>query len=194
MIFKITSSGTFTTVHSGGGEYDGTLIQGPDGNFYGTVLQEQGGQFTEGTVFKISPSGTLTTLYNFGQLPTSGRLPVGGLAQASDGNFYGTTAQGGTNSCVYGGTNYGCGTLFKITPSGTLTTLYNFCSQSGCADGNGPGALVQGADGNLYGITGGGGAAACRYTACFRPALHRRAAVSRLRSMGRVGQQHTLYQ
>src|ERR1022692_4847153 len=163
MIFKITPSGTFTItiLHSGGGEYGGALVQGTDGNFYGTVLQEQGGQFTEGTVFKITPSDTLTTLYNFGQLPTSGRLPVGGLAQASDGNFYGTTAQGGTNSCVYGGTNYGCGTLFKITPSGALTTLYNFCSQSGCADGNGPGALVQGTDGNLYGITGGGGAAAC---------------------------------
>jgi uncharacterized repeat protein (TIGR03803 family) len=140
-------------LHSGGGEYGGALIQGTDGNFYGTVLQEQGGQFTEGTVFKITPSDTLTTLYNFGQLPTSGRLPVGGLAQASDGNFYGTTAQGGTNSS---------GTLFKITPSGTLTTLHNFCSQSGCADGQGPGGpLVQGTDGNLYGTTSAGANTAC---------------------------------
>jgi uncharacterized repeat protein (TIGR03803 family) len=152
MIFKITPSGTFTTLHSGGGEYGGALIQGTDGNFYGTVLQDQGGTFSSGTVFKITPSGTLTTLYNFGQLPTSGRLPNGGLVQASDGNFYGTTLQGGTN---------GHGTLFKITPSGTLTTLYNFCSQSGCADGQFPGALVQGTDGNLYGTTGAGGAAAC---------------------------------
>ena len=66
-----------------------------------------------------------------------------------------------TNSCLYGGTNFGCGTLFKITPSGTLTTLYNFCSQSGCADGQEPGALVQGNDGNLYGTTSAGGNSAC---------------------------------
>ena len=125
MIFKITSSGTFTTLHRGGGEYGGALVRGSDGNFYGTVLQRQGGQFTQGTVFKITPSGTLTTLYNFGQTPTSGRLPSG-LVQASDGNFYGTTAQGGT---------FNHGTVYKITPSGTLTTLYNFCSQSGCTDG-----------------------------------------------------------
>jgi uncharacterized repeat protein (TIGR03803 family) len=153
MIFKISPSGTFTTLHSGGGEYGGALIQGTDGNFYGTVLQDQGGTFTAGTVFKITPSGTLTTLYNFGQTPTSGRLPSGGLVQASDGDFYGTTLQGGTNSG---------GTLFKITPGGTLTTLYNFCSQSGCADGQLPdGPLVQGADGNLYGTTGGGGNVGC---------------------------------
>jgi len=162
MIFKITPSGTFTTLHSGGGEYGGALIQGTDGNFYGTVLQDQGGRFSDGTVFKITPSGTLTTLYNFCSQSgcADGALPRG-VIQATDGNFYGTTAIGGTNSCVSGGTNYGCGTLYKITPSGTLTTLDNFCSQSGCADGNGPGALVQGTDGNLYGVTGGGASAAC---------------------------------
>jgi uncharacterized repeat protein (TIGR03803 family) len=98
----------------------------------------------------MTPSGTLTTLFTFGPLP-SGRYP-GGLVQAFDGNFYGTTAEGGTN---------GGGTLFRITPSGTLTTLYNFCSQSGCADGAGPGPLIQGADGNLYGVTEVGGTGPC---------------------------------
>jgi uncharacterized repeat protein (TIGR03803 family) len=161
MIFKITPSGTFTTLHSGGGEYIGALVQGTDRDFYGTVLE--GGTFSEGTVFKITPSGTLTTLHNFCSQSgcRDGILPSG-LVRASDGNFYGTTEQGGTNSCVYGGTNYGCGTLYKITPGGTLTTLYNFCSQSGCTDGQIPtGPLVQGTDGNLYGTTGAGGTGPC---------------------------------
>jgi uncharacterized repeat protein (TIGR03803 family) len=95
MIFKITPSGTFTVLHGGGGEYIGKLVQGTDGDFYGTVLE--GGTFNHGTVFKITPSGTLTTLHNFDF--TDGILPRG-----LDGNFYGTTEQGGTNSCVYGGT------------------------------------------------------------------------------------------
>jgi uncharacterized repeat protein (TIGR03803 family) len=160
MIYKITPSGTFTILHKGGA-FAAALIQGTDGNFYGTSLA--GGTVGYGWVFKITPSGTLTTLHNFGPLP-SGTYPSAALVQASDGNFYGTTKQGGTNSCLYGGTNFGCGTLFKITPSGTLTTLYNFCSQSGCADGQEPGgALVQGNDGNLYGTTGAGGKAACGF-------------------------------
>jgi len=154
MIFKITPSGTFTTLHGGGGEYVGTLVQGTDGNFYGIVLQ--GGTFNHGTVFKITPSGTLTTLHNFCSQSgcPDGSLPSGGLVQASDGNFYGTTALGGT---------FNHGTLFKITPSGTLTTLYNFfCSESDCTDGVGPtGRLVQATDGDLYGTTGGGGNTAC---------------------------------
>jgi len=108
----------FTGLHGGGGEYAAALVQGTDGNFYGTVLE--GGTFNHGTVFKITPSGTLTTLHNFSF--TDGILPSG-LVQASDGNFYGTTPEGGTNSCLSGGTNYGCGTLYKITPSGTVTTL-----------------------------------------------------------------------
>jgi uncharacterized repeat protein (TIGR03803 family) len=149
MIYKITPSGTFTTLHGGGGEYAGALVQGTDGNFYGTVLQ--GGTFNHGTVFKFTPGGMLTTLHNFNF--TDGSLPDGGLVEASDGNFYGTTAQGGT---------FNHGTVYKITSSGTLTTLYNFCSQSGCADGVGPGGpLVQGTDGNLYGTTGAGGTGPC---------------------------------
>jgi uncharacterized repeat protein (TIGR03803 family) len=160
MIFKITPSGTFTTLHSGGAFAAG-LILATDGNLYGTSLA--GGTIGYGWVFKITPSGTLTTLHNFGPLP-SGTYPTA-LVQARDGSFYGTTKEGGTNSCLYGGTNYGCGTLFKINPSGTLTTLYNFCSQSGCADGQEPGgALVQGTDGNLYGTTGAGGNSACGHS------------------------------
>jgi uncharacterized repeat protein (TIGR03803 family) len=144
MIFKITPGGTFTTLHAGGGTFQSGLTLGTDGNFYGTSVA--GGPSAHGYVFRITPSGTLTTLYNFGPLP-DGYLP-GTLVQGSDGNFYGTTLQGGANSG---------GMLFKITPSGTLTTIYNFCSQSGCADGTAPLGLIQGTDGNLYGVTGGGG-------------------------------------
>jgi uncharacterized repeat protein (TIGR03803 family) len=134
-----------------------TLVQATDGSFYGTT--NDGGNSSEGTVFKITPGGVLTTLYNFCSQPncTDGDNPWAGLVQATDGNFYGTTPGGGTNSndsCYQGG----CGTAFKITPAGVLSTLYNFCSQLNCTDGFGPYAgLVQATDGNFYGTTYFGG-------------------------------------
>ena len=88
-------------------------MQGSDGNFYGTT--ESGGTAGEGTVFKMTPSGALTSLYSFSY--TNGAIPVAGLVQATDGNFYGVTYEGGA---------YGFGTLFKITSAGVLTTLYSF--------------------------------------------------------------------
>src|SRR5208283_5109939 len=148
-VFRITPSGTLTTLHSfagtdGAAGYAG-LVQGTDGNFYGTTF----GGPANGTVFKITPSGTLTTLYTF-CFSCTGAGPYAGLVQGTDGNFYGTTFNGGGN---------GVGTVFTITPGGTLTTLYSFCSQSGCTDGANPyAALVQGTDGNFYGTTLGGAA------------------------------------
>src|ERR1035441_6132619 len=98
----------------------------------------------------------LTTLYSFcsqgGGNCTDGELPAG-LVQATNGDFYGTTWGGGVN---------GEGTVLRITPSGMLTTLYNFCSQpvSGeCTDGANPyAALVQATNGDFYGTTVDGGA------------------------------------
>ncbi len=162
-IFKISPGGALTTIYSfcsvyacaDGSGPAGGLVQGSDGNFYGTT--EKGGAYGAGTVFKITPSGTppttytLTTLYSFCSQSgcTDGGSPQVGLVQGSDGNFYGTTNSGGTNSG---------GTVFQITPSGTLTTLYSFCSQSGCTDGlHAYAALIQGNDGNLYGTTYNGG-------------------------------------
>jgi uncharacterized repeat protein (TIGR03803 family) len=159
-VFKITPAGRLTTLYSfcaqtgcpdGQYPYSG-LVQATDGNFYGTT-SEGGGLGGSGTVFKITPSGTLTTLYSFCSQPNcaDGGIPMAGLVQASDGNFYGTT--------IYGGANGYAGTVFKITPSGTLTTLYSFCSQANCSDGATPHAgLVQGTDGSFYGTTYGGGA------------------------------------
>jgi len=159
VIFKITPSGAFTTLHSfcsQSGCTDGenpyaALVQGIDGNLYGTTL---GGGSSKGfgTVFKITPSGTLTTLHRFCTQSScpDGKFPQTGLVQASNGNFYGTTISGGAS---------GGGTIFEITPTGKLTTLYNVCSQSGCPDGNYLYAgLIQATDGNLYGIMDVGGA------------------------------------
>jgi uncharacterized repeat protein (TIGR03803 family) len=149
-VFKITTSGTLTTLHSfaitDGAAPSGTLVKASDGNFYGTTYE--GGASNAGTVFKMTPSGTLTTLYSFcSQLSCAdGRVPYAGLVQASDGNFYGTTYEGG------GATDYG--TVFAITPSGTLTTLHIFTG----ADGAYPYAgLIQTANGNFYGATKAGG-------------------------------------
>ena len=160
-VFKITPGGTLTTLYSfcaqsgctdGGNPYAG-LVQATDGNFYGTAFGRGANGY--GTVFKITPSGTLTSLYSFCAQANcaDGQYPYAGLVQATDGNFYGTTPEGG------GGAYHLGGTVFKVTPSGTLTTIYNFCSLPGCADGDSAhAALVQATDGNFYGTTGGGGA------------------------------------
>jgi uncharacterized repeat protein (TIGR03803 family) len=130
--------------------YYGSLVQGPDGNFYGTTLE--GGAYAGGTVFKVTAEGTLTTLYSFCTEKdcADGKFPKAGLVLATNGNFYGTTSGGGT---------YLNGTIFKITVGGTLTTLYSFCPPEHCATGAEPVAgLVQAANGDFYGTTEGGGA------------------------------------
>ncbi len=171
-IFKITSAGTLTTLYSfcsqsacADGRLSFGLVQATDGNFYGTT--EEGGANGQGTVFKVTPIGTLTTLYSFCSQSAcaDGAEPSAGLVQATDGNFFGTTQFGGANnnSICY---SFGCGSVFQITPAGALTTLYSFCSQSGCTDGANPSAgLVQATDGNFYGTTYNGGTS----TACSPP-------------------------
>jgi uncharacterized repeat protein (TIGR03803 family) len=147
---------TFTTLVSFDGDATGSqpiapLVQGLDGNFYGTTYT--GGTQDYGTVFKVTPSGKLTVLHSFCSLKNcaDGESPWGGLVLASNGNFYGTASGGGAGSiyCLAG-----CGTVFEITPAGRLTTVYSFCAEAKCADGNYPEAgLVQGADGSFYGTT-----------------------------------------
>jgi uncharacterized repeat protein (TIGR03803 family) len=140
----------FTTLfnfdYANGDGPTGAFVQGIDGNFYGTA--EDGGVNGQGTIFKITPRGTLTTLHSFNG--TDGDIPVAGLVLSPDGNFYGTSLLGGTSSAC----GPGCGTVFKISPGGKLTTLHNFEG----TDGSYPGPLTQGTDGNFYGTTGGGGA------------------------------------
>jgi len=125
---------------------ESALVQGSDGNFYGTTAL--GGENHKGTVFKIDATGNLTTLHSFSGSAGEGVDPLAGLVQASDGNFYGTTALGGAHHV---------GTLFKITPAGSLTTLYSLSGSPG--EGASPfSALVQGSDGDFYGTTAAGGA------------------------------------
>ena len=153
-IFKITSSGALTTLHTfTGSEGDGpnTLLQAPDGNFYGTASSggtHPCGSGTCGTVFKMTPDGTLTVLHEFDG--TDGEDPDG-LVQGTDGNFYGTTALGGAHHNCLDDT---CGTAFMMTPSGALTTLYNFAGTDGAQPRPG---LLQATDGNFYGTTVVGG-------------------------------------
>ena len=125
-----------------------SLVQGTDGNIYGTATE--GGVEGSGTVFKITTGGDLTFLCDFGEsgCPGGGH-PFAGLIQAADGNFYGTAWQGNASGS---NTLYGWGTVFEITAGGQPITLYGFCSQTNCADGADPFApLIQASDGNFYG-------------------------------------------
>lgn len=136
-----SSAQTFTTPQNfdrtnGANPYYVSLVQGTDGNFYGTT--SSGGSNTYGTVFKITPSGTLTTLRNFDG--AHGALPYAGLILATDGNFYCTASRGGTHHN---------GRIFKITPEGVLTALHSFDA----IDGANPSApLVQASNGDFYGV------------------------------------------
>jgi len=134
---------------------------------YGTAATGGAGACFGGCGFAFKVSGSsFYTLHNF--TGDDGANPRSELLQASDGNFYGTTVNGGNSNC-----QDGCGTIFRISPNGDFTSLYKFCSQSNCADGANPySALVQGSDGNLYGTTSAVGAspAATALSAVVRPA------------------------
>lgn len=152
-IFKVTPGGVMTVLASFSGSSGttkgknpyGTLALGDDANFYGTT--RNGGASDRGTVFKVTPAGAVTTLVEFTDTtgPNKGSAPAAGLLRGSDGFFYGTTEFGGT---------YGCGTAFKMTSGGGLTTLVEFTA----ANSNPRAGLVQGSDGNFYGTTRNGGA------------------------------------
>jgi uncharacterized repeat protein (TIGR03803 family) len=145
-IFQFTVGGGVTTlVDFGtdmGGYPQGSLIQAADGFFYGTT--GAGGTSGDGTVFRYTSTGTLTTWANFN--PTNGKGPTAGLIQATDGNFYGTTQYGGSGS----------GSILKMTPDGSLSDLGDFSADPSLGY-NPLGPIVQGADGNFYGTTSGGG-------------------------------------
>ena len=155
-VFRVTQGGAITALHifsseagcPEGCEPEGALVQATDGALYGTT--SIGGAGNAGTIFRITTTGTFTTLYHFcasGESPChDGKSPGKTLIQANDGYLYGTTTFGG----------FGHGTIFRITTAGEFTTLYGFCAQNGCPDGVGPSQLIQASDKSLYGLTWGG--------------------------------------
>jgi uncharacterized repeat protein (TIGR03803 family) len=156
-IFRISPDGSETMLHSFGANGDATdgtcpqagLIKDRDGNFYGTT--HSGGSTDQGTIFRVTPSGSETILHCFGDgsIKNDGTGPKAGLIQGSDGILYGTTSAGGSASA---------GVVFKITMDGAETILHNFGDGSTPNDGVGPQAsLTQSSDGNFYGSTVTGG-------------------------------------
>lgn len=157
-IFKMTSAGTVTILHGFGdgsvtndGQYPGPLMQGSDGNFYGTTLN--GGSSNKGTVYKMTSAGTITILHSFGDgSVTNDGANNGanafGLVQGPDGNFYGVTEYGGSVNR---------GTLYQITSQGAMVVLHSFDDGTVANEGDYPvGALIPAADGSFYGLTSSG--------------------------------------
>ncbi|HLZ40445.1 MAG TPA: choice-of-anchor tandem repeat GloVer-containing protein [Candidatus Sulfotelmatobacter sp.] len=139
VLFRVTSGGTFEVLHEFQGASDGSRpiyppVEASTGTLYGTTF----GDLFPSTVYEFAGLGTFSTICTFGG-PYANDA---GLLQASDGNLYGVTQTGGS---------YGAGTLFEITPSGTLLSSYTF---TGLNDGGYPGGtLIEGPDGTLYGTT-----------------------------------------
>ena len=159
MIYRLTPSGVLTPLFrfvDGKGTHALSLVQAADGNFYGTAGGDSSGGFfnhpptmhNAGIFFRMTPAGVMTVLYTFtggadGSFPNA-------LVQGADGNFYGSALYGPESPAnVFSG----YGSIFKITPSGTLTTLYSF---TGGANGGNPWGVIQGQDGSLYGMTSSG--------------------------------------
>jgi uncharacterized repeat protein (TIGR03803 family) len=136
------------------GYFPVSLIEGIDGNFYGVAVGGGVGMNAQGTIYKITPSGLVSVIYSFAERP-DGSLPFGAspesVIQGTDGFLYGTTLVDAA---------FGFGTVFKLTASGVIADLHDFCSAQFCADGAYPSFLVQALDGNFYGSTGPSGAPA----------------------------------
>ncbi len=172
-VFKLAPDGTETVLYSfcnrsgctDGAGPSGGVIMDRGGNLYGTTggggTAASCGQSGCGTVFRLAPDGKEKVLYSFcsQNSSTDGFYPNGGLVRDRDGNLYGTTKNGGANyvNCSYFGYDF-CGTVFKVSPTGSETVLHSFCAKAGCPDGDGPvSGVVLAEDGNLYGTTASGG-------------------------------------
>jgi uncharacterized repeat protein (TIGR03803 family) len=149
-------TGGYTSLYSFAGKPDGVepsdalLLR--NAVFYGTT--QAGGENNLGAVFTATESGKESVIYSFGSSATDGNSPDSGLTFVN-GVFFGTTVTGGANCAPAG-----CGTVYKVTPSGNETVIYSF---KGGTDGSGPVAGLVDVDGTLYGTTsqGGNGHACC---------------------------------
>ena len=146
-VYRLSMSGTLTYLASldeaTTGYYPNGLVQGPDGSLYGTAAY--GGTNYDGTIFRVTPDGILTTVKHF-YYSSSGEYPRGDLILAADGRMYGTTQYGGSS---------GNGTVFAFTTNGVFSTVAAFTS--GSSGYNPLAGVIQGTDGNLYGVASGGG-------------------------------------
>jgi uncharacterized repeat protein (TIGR03803 family) len=159
-IFKIAPDGTKTVLHAFTANPDGAtpigIVRDAKGNIFGATVY--GGQFGYGTVFKLFPNGREKVLHsfkaeNYGRNSPHGMWPQAGPTIGVDGNLYGTTGDGGTRATGCG--QGGCGTVYKLTLGGKLTTLYKFKGPGdGCQAYSG---LTTDRSGNLYGVTNGCG-------------------------------------
>jgi uncharacterized repeat protein (TIGR03803 family) len=173
VFFRVTLSGEYKVIYSWGRtEKDGVvpngIVQGKDGNFYGTT--SSGGEFrceiipvsgnNCGTFFKMTPSGQQTVLHSFGSSKVDGYEPLGTVVEGGDGNFYGITHLGGKFTS---NTEGGGGTVFRITPQGALSIVHDFGETAN--DGLSPNrSLIKGSDGVIYGMTpSGGGGDSCAW-------------------------------
>ncbi|MEO6923046.1 MAG: choice-of-anchor tandem repeat GloVer-containing protein, partial [Bryocella sp.] len=152
-IYRMTPSGTLTVAAEFPGDGslgytpNGDLAQGPDGSIYG-VTREGGGGSASPTIYKYTPGGTIQTLYTFPATGENGSYLVSGLILGSDGYLYGTSQYGSTTPCYRG-----CGTAFRISPTGTFSVIHKF---AGAADGGSPyGPIIQSNDGTITGTNGG---------------------------------------
>jgi uncharacterized repeat protein (TIGR03803 family) len=175
-VVKITAAGVVTVMYSfdftHGSHPNGPLVQGTDGNFYGTT--SGGGTLDGGVVFKLTPAKVLTVLYNFNAKPGSvdGNLVDAGVIQATDGNFYGVTDAGGTS---------GFGIVYKVTSAGVYSVLYNLVQATGSVPET---TLRQHTNGKLYGEANSGGANSVGALFSFDVGL--KAFVSELPTSGKV--------
>src|ERR1017187_1607849 len=148
----VATAQTYTPLYTypiGSGSYSGitwpsVLAQGQDGNLYSTI--QNNGSTNAGSVYKMTPAGGYTLIYNFcaegGSCLLTGGYPIGGVTLGFDGNLWGTTPNGGKAAA---------GTVFKVTPAGTLTKVYDFTNGK---DDSAPNyTVVQGQDGNIYAVS-----------------------------------------
>lgn len=155
VVYRVSASGKFKVLYSFNGYADGcvpygTLIMDKHSNIYGTT--EDCGAYGYGTVFKLSKSGTLTTLHGFAGGSFDGAYPEAGVIRDKKGNLYGTTFIGGGNGLDY--CTYGCGTVYKLSTTGKLTLLHGFAGTDGYFPFDG---LMMDASGDIFGTTWHGG-------------------------------------
>jgi uncharacterized repeat protein (TIGR03803 family) len=156
LVLSVTSglAQTLTTLYSSPDDAypESPMMQASDGNFY--IAEPNGGNFPAcgagcGSIFKMTPAGIVTKVYQFSG-GSDGAQPLTGLVEGGDGSLYGVATAGGSTTDCQDSSPKGCGTVFKITPTGELSVLYTFSG----VEGSYPTSLILGSNGNFYFVSG----------------------------------------